>query len=372
MPRVLPLPTLLSQTLVALTIELDNELELRMPHFICHEAARSCGLRPLAGFLGDVGEPSHIARAAAATRSQRRSISDGGMHIALEGMTRWGYVGTGTYQKGGQWKTAAKDALVTLTPAGTSAQGFFRLLPAVVETGWRDRFGGHAVERLRASLHLFGRPGLPTYLPIARYPTGLRAEVAQSADAWRETGDGDDELVTLLARVLLGFTLDYEGESELSLAIAANFLHALDGDGELVRELPRVTGASKEAVTFCVGFLEKGGYAEVAPDPGSPRAKRARLTPKGVEAAAAHAHRLTAGVGVAPAVRRPGVRPARRCARAARGRRNMGRARPSRPGSWPRQGPGARRANRRTGCRITLWFSTAAAIPTEPERPGPR
>lgn len=296
MPGALPLPTLLSQALVAMTIELDNELELRMPHFMTtgHKigvAGRGPWLvswAMWANFLQYV-EPAGTPRDEIQARAR---VSDQGMHTALEGMTRWGYVGSGTYQKGGSWKGAAKDALVTLTPAGASAQSFFPALPATVEQRWRDRFGPKAVKELAAALAPLVRGGLPAYVPIARYATALRAEVSGSPDS--ESREGDDDLVTLLARVLLGFALEYEADSDLSLAIAANFLRVLDGDGELVRELPRVTGASKEAITFGVGFLEKSGYAAVGPDSDAPKAKRARLTAKGKKAAGAHVARVAA------------------------------------------------------------------------------
>jgi len=298
MPDALPLPTLLSQAVVAMTIELDNELELHMPHWMT--TGRKVGVAGSGPWLVSWAMWANFLQYIDPTGTPRDEIQraarvvDGGMMTALEGMTRWGYVGSGTYVKGGQWKKAAKDAVVTLTPAGAAAQGFFRELCPTIEKRWRKRFGVKTVDGLRKALLPFVRDGLPAYLPIARYPTALRAEVPPCDREHDERRDGEGDLVTLLARVLLGFTLDYEDGSDLSLAIAANFLPPLDGDGELVGDLPRVTGASKEAVTYGVGYLEKSGYVAVGPDHDHPKAKRARLTAKGRKAAAAHATRLAA------------------------------------------------------------------------------
>jgi DNA-binding MarR family transcriptional regulator len=89
--------------------------------------------------------------------------------------------------------------------------------------------------------------------------------------------------------VLLAFTLDFEREAELSLAMSANVLRVVGESGVRVvgergvrvRDLSRLTGVSKEAVAVSVGFLERRGYVEVAPDPTAARTKVVRLKPKG-------------------------------------------------------------------------------------------
>ncbi len=57
-------------------------------------------------------------------------------------------------------------------------------------------------------------------------------------------------------------------------------------DGVRVRDLPRSTGVSKEAISVMVGFLDRRGHVVVEPDPALARTKLVRLTPKG---RAAHA-----------------------------------------------------------------------------------
>ena len=76
------------------------------------------------------------------------------------------------------------------------------------------------------------------------------------------------------------FTLEYEDESALSLAMSANVVRVLSADGIPVRDLPARSGVSKEAITAAVGFLQRNGYAAVEPDPAS-RSKLVRLTERG-------------------------------------------------------------------------------------------
>ena len=98
----------------------------------------------------------------------------------------------------------------------------------------------------------------------------------------------------LLSQVLLRFTIDFEGESRISLPISANTLRVLEGrarDGRdgvavRVRDLPALTGVSKEANSMALGFLERHECAVPEPDPSGGRGKVIRLTPKGQKAQA--------------------------------------------------------------------------------------
>ena len=66
-------------------------------------------------------------------------------------------------------------------------------------------------------------------------------------------------LAALLSQALLAYTLDFERESELSLPLSANFVRVLDGKGVSVRDLPLLTGVSKEATAMALTFLAKTG-----------------------------------------------------------------------------------------------------------------
>jgi hypothetical protein len=64
----------------------------------------------------------------------------------------------------------------------------------------------------------------------------------------------------------------FEEGSEISLAVAANVLRVIGDDGARVRDLPRLSGVSKESIAMALGYLEKRRYAVVraAPEGRSP------------------------------------------------------------------------------------------------------
>ena len=82
----------------------------------------------------------------------------------------------------------------------------------------------------------------------------------------------------LLAQLLLAFTLEYETDSGLSLAVGANFLRILADQPVALADLPATTGASKEAVSFATKFLARQGLAET----GTGRGAQVRLTAAGL------------------------------------------------------------------------------------------
>jgi hypothetical protein len=101
----------------------------------------------------------------------------------------------------------------------------------------------------------------------------------------------DEDLPGLLSRVLLSFTLELEHGAPVSLPIAANVLRVLDDGSTPVKDLPLVTGVSKEAVSMSQTALQKLGYIEVGPSP-SGRGKAVTLTSMGSDAQADHRRRL--------------------------------------------------------------------------------
>src|SRR5450432_2973440 len=74
--------------------------------------------------------------------------------------------------------------------------------------------------------------------------------------------------------------------------MSAHVLRLLSEKGVRLRDLPRLSGVSKEAIKMSVGFLDKRRYVSVEPDPGALRTKLVRLTPKGREAQDAYRRRL--------------------------------------------------------------------------------
>ncbi len=298
----LPLATLLSQVLVAFTIEFDNEFEHQMQHRTTRfsaagESRRGPWLVSMVMFsnlmrfvTGDgvtVGELQTLARTA---------------KLSLTGMERWGYIRVEPDPADSRPRLRHRDWVVRPTAKGRKAQEVWRPLFDVIGKRWQARFGKDMIDALRESLTaLVTRlgAGLPDYLPVLGY--GLRAEVYShegKVPATLEIGFAARlDLSAMLSRVLLAFTIDFESESDLSLAICANVVRLLDDSGVRVRDLPRLSGVSKEAIKMALGFLAKRRHIVLEPDPTAARTKLVRLTPKGHLVQDAYRQRLSAVEG---------------------------------------------------------------------------
>lgn len=296
-PSVLPLPTLLSQVLVAHTIELDNEAEHQLPH-------RTTRRRDLEGRREDLWLVSYTLSANVLRHVDGFAITVADLcqrarttRLLLGGLRRWGYV-TVTAPAGQTLKNPPQEtAVVRITQSGRRAQKIWRPLPAAIEQRWRARFGHAALDELERTLravfgHLPVRP--PAYLPVV-YPTqNGKAETPPPRTSHTADARGAD-LSELLSGVLLAFTLDFETQSRISLPISATTLRVLDQRGVRHRDLPRLTGVSKEANAMCGGWLVRHGCAVSEPDPTATRGKVLRLTPKGHKAQQKY-HRILGSV----------------------------------------------------------------------------
>ncbi len=283
-PGTLSLSALLSQALVAFTIEFDNEAEHRLPHRTTDHGASVRGdgawlvslvmwencLRHVTDQPITVGELE--ARARTGTN--------------LDGMRRWGYITIdGTARKIHKGRPGP-DVLLRATAAGLRAREVWLPLPGLIEQRWRERFGSGQVDRLRESLITVASqldPGLPDCLPI------LGAALLSRGPDPALPPAGHVDLAglpvsALLSRVLLSFALEYEHEAGSSLAISANVLRVLGAAGARRRDLPPLTGTSKEAVSWALGILIRKQLAAEDPDPAAGRGKIARLTPRGLQA----------------------------------------------------------------------------------------
>jgi hypothetical protein len=279
----LPLTTLLSQALVAYTIEFDNEAEHRMP---LHRTTRYSdpeekGLRGLwlvsmAMWLNCMQYLTDEPLGVSELEHQARTPAN------LDGMRRWGYVVLES-PSGADLKRKPRDLTIRATRRGQEAQQIWRPLGAEIEDRWRERFGAAEVDRLRAALTAMAGQldlDLPDGMPILHH--GLWS--ARPGFAPREpVAEPELPLAVLLARVLLGITAGFEQRSKLSMAVHADLLRVLDTGGVLVKDLPARTGVSKEALAMALGLVTRSGLAVVAPAPGS-RFKAARLTDRGQEA----------------------------------------------------------------------------------------
>jgi DNA-binding MarR family transcriptional regulator len=286
--RTRPLSALLSHALVAFTIEFDNEFEHQMPHHI-NATPRSVARGPwlvsqvmwsnVMQFLTPAGITVGDLHAVARTT-----------HDSLAGLQRWSYVVVEPDPGDSRAKPRRNEAVVRPTASGTAAQDVWRPLAGVIEARWRERFGVTAFESLRESLVAVVDKldvDLPRYLPIV-YPTmNGKADVPTPKASTEAAGPQPTaDLSVLLSQVLLAFTIDFEQVSRISLPISANTLRVLDAAGVRVRDLPRLTGVSKEANSMSTGFLARHGCVVVEPDPTASRGKVVRLTAKGLKAQA--------------------------------------------------------------------------------------
>ena len=281
-PR-LPLPALLSQAFVAFTIELDNEFERRVPH----RTSAAPGSIRRGPWLTSVAMWFTCMRyvdgaGITASELERRAR----VSTNLGGMERWGYVTVAPDPADRRPKPPPSSWLIRATAGGRLAREAWPPLFALIEERWSERFGQRAIDGLRTNLQtVVGGldPDLPDCLPILRF--GLVSEIPPLAGrARRDTGwEPVDELplVSLLARVLLAFVLEFEAASPVSLAIEANVLRVLGQGDTRQRDLPRRSGISKEAIAMALGLLAKRGLVTIGADPAEPRTKVVGLTNAG-------------------------------------------------------------------------------------------
>jgi len=272
------LPVLLSQALIAFTIEFDNEAERQMVHRTTLSRAHGPQRGP---WLVSLPMWANFVRFVAEDGVPLRDLDGLAAITNLVGLRRWGYVSVDD----------SNDPVVRLSRGGRHARRVWAPLADEIEARWRDRFGEGPVDGLRGRLEaLVSKLGrdLPWYLPVVHH--GMFAQAPPLSDRVRAAGDGAGDLSVLLSRVLLAFTLDYEDaadwepEYRLSLTIGANVLRVLDAVGVRLRDLPALAGVSKEAISMSLGLLTRGGLAETEPDPAGTRGQAVRLTPGGLRA----------------------------------------------------------------------------------------
>jgi hypothetical protein len=280
-----PVSALLSQTLVAFTIEADNEAEHRLPH-------RTTDLGPSPGATAAAPWLTSLLMWA----NCLRHLPDEGITLAelrrrartetnLDGMRRWRYV---TYTPDpGRGKRPKPAAIVAPTAQGRRAREVWPVAIDEVEARWRSRYGTAAIEELRATLaDIVARldPALPDCLPVLGH--GLRSTFATKAPARPEAAATSPAttnlpLWALLSRPLLAFATQYERAPGPSLAVGANVLRVLSSGGVRSRDIPALAGVSKQSVAMAVGLLAESGLATEGPDAAGSRFKVTRLTRAG-------------------------------------------------------------------------------------------
>ncbi len=285
-----PLSTALSQVLIAFTIELDNEFERRFRE--AGGGARVTSLTMWSNLLRVVGDGITVRELVAAVGLPKASVLS-----RVGGVERWGYVSvgssTGEREGYGSARGVKDEWVVQFTPAGRRAAGLWPALPGEIEARWRERLGAAEIDELVGALRAVDEgidADLPEYLPIVSSTHAMALELGQQ----KPRQGVDLPLVVLLAHALMAYTLDFEDGSALSLPLSANVFRVLDGDSVPIRDLPSLTGISKEAVAVSLTSLAKTDYVIVEGAPASERT--IRLTPAG-EKLRTIQRRLHAGIG---------------------------------------------------------------------------
>ena len=182
-PGSLPLSALLSQVLVAYTIEFDNEAEHRLPHRTTDHGASGHGDGPwLASLVMWENCLRHVTDQPITVAELETRARTG---TNLDGMRRWGYVTIdGTAEKIYQGRPGP-DAVLRATAAGLRAREVWLPLSALIEQRWHERFTGAAIGALRTSLEALasGPDGEPTpmFRGLEPYPDNWRAAVRRPA-----------------------------------------------------------------------------------------------------------------------------------------------------------------------------------------------
>jgi hypothetical protein len=308
-PGRLPLSALLSQALVAFTIEFDNEAERHIRHRTTRLGGPRDGvwLVSMAMWLNCMRylgtDPIRVGEIASKARCGTN----------LDGMRRWGYLTLEPDPADSRPKPPDRDLLARPTVRGMRAREVWEPLTDVIEQRWRDRFGATQIEKLTATLQAIAdqlADGLPDCLPILGYglltisklhnmrrylaaqarpaannKAPLAAAGAAGAAAAAAAAPASRlPLPWLLARVLLAFAIEFEHEGQLSLAISANLLRLLDEDGTRVRDLPVLSGVSTEGLAMATGFTGARKLTVTESDAAGGKWRVARLTPKGAAA----------------------------------------------------------------------------------------
>lgn len=267
-----PLSALLSQILVAYSVELDCEFERRMLRTQSRSARLSLVIwLNVLRFLTD----GPVTVRALASRAL---AGEAGARAGLGCLERWGVVALQPGKRAGfgSGRGIRGDWPVRLTTSGETAVGIWPDLIPEIDARWAKRFGEDGT-RLRGSLEAIEQQidlELPQGLPVAilKLPQfGPRKSAAE---------DGLP-LPVLLSRVLLGFALDFERESRAPISLCANAIRALGDEPVPEAEIPKRTGCSEE--TAGIGWQHKP-YIVVERDPGRGRGKFVRLSEAGIRA----------------------------------------------------------------------------------------
>jgi hypothetical protein len=293
-----PISALLSQVLVAFTIEFDNEFERRMSASGYTGQLLSLVVwSNVIRFIPEGGLPVHELAAKAFAPHERTKFQLGCLErwrivelvpdpsdprtIRLSSRRRAHAVLRDGWGSG---RGIRANWIVRLTAKGQKAKEIWPPLFDLMEQRWQTRFGRDEIISLQTSLQ-----AIVGQLEV-ELPQGLpEAWLVTNAFPARVSRDTEDlTLPTLLSQLLQAFTIEFDRASPAPLALCANVLRILGEKPVRVGEISRLTGGSPE--TTSIGWQLRP-YVAVEPDPTAKRGKVARLTPRGLQAQQTY-HRL--------------------------------------------------------------------------------
>ncbi len=293
MPARLPLSALLSQALVAFTIELDNEFERRVPHRTTNHGRTADG-RPTP-WLGSFVLWANFLRFVDPGGTPVIAVAryPGVMRSWFARMNRWGYVVIRPDPRDSRPDPPKRDWIVGLREGGELAREVWPALPAEIEERWRKRFGAGEIRELRTALIAVAGSSdadLPHYLPGYDY-VGYLPEMTFRRPRRARASAAKLDLAALFSQSLMLYTRDYDRKGHTSLLLSANVVRVLGREPIRLRDLPERTGVARVTVDSQSRLLSELGLATVQPDPNAARGKVARLTGNGRRAQSAYARR---------------------------------------------------------------------------------
>jgi hypothetical protein len=279
-----PLHALLSQVLVAFTIEFDNQFEQQMSDASYAGARLSLVLwANLMRFL--TNGPITVRDLAALALAPANRIK-----FELGCLERWEFIFLETPNAleprdgWGSGRGIRASSIVQRTTKGIAASRIWPPLYSTIEHRWESRFGKDVIDGLREALEQIAGK-IEMELPEG-LPANLESNTPYPPKASRG-GASKLSLPALLSPVLLAFRLEFDRESAAPLTLCANTLRVLDREKPIREpELPALTGASPE--TAGLGWQLKP-YVLVA------RGKGIRLSERGWQAQQDY-HRLAAEI----------------------------------------------------------------------------
>ncbi len=167
-------PALLSQALVAFTIEFDNESERQLPHRTTWGPAARSGRGP---WLVSLAMWANFLRFLPANGVALRDVADLVPLVNLTGLERWGYVTVGPDPADGRPAAPRRDAIVRPTTWGRRAQDIYQPLVGLIGERWRERFGAAVIGQLTGALRALAGPSGDA---LPGVPAGFRGPPARA------------------------------------------------------------------------------------------------------------------------------------------------------------------------------------------------